>query len=92
MNSNLVWECVLLLKYLSTRNNITLVWVPGHNGSKGNEIANSLAKKGAEFSLSCPIPFCGTTMETIKLEVKKWLTKETTNRWHELAEARDLKN
>ena len=29
---------------------------------------------------------------TIKLEVKKWLTKETTKRWHELAEARHSKN
>ena len=45
INSKIVWECVLLLKYLATRNNITLVWVPGHNGIEGNEIADSLAKK-----------------------------------------------
>ena len=36
INSKLVWDCVLFLKYLATRNNITLVWVPGQNGIEGN--------------------------------------------------------
>ena len=31
---------------LASRNNVTIIWVPGHEGHDGNEMADQLAKKG----------------------------------------------
>ncbi|XP_029174069.1 uncharacterized protein LOC114942800 [Nylanderia fulva] len=45
--SYLVWDCMLALEELCGKNKVTLVWVPGHQGIPGNEIADSLAREGA---------------------------------------------
>ncbi|XP_020297708.1 uncharacterized protein LOC109862160 [Pseudomyrmex gracilis] len=37
--SSVVWDCMQALNKLGERNNITLVWVPGHQGIQGNEVA-----------------------------------------------------
>jgi RNase H len=46
-SSKLVAECLEILKRLTRRCLVTLMWVPGHTGIEGNEIAD-LANKGAE--------------------------------------------
>jgi ribonuclease HI len=47
-SSKLVAECLNILKRLTHQCSVTLMWVPGHTGIEGNEIANQLANKGAE--------------------------------------------
>ena len=47
IKSKLVSECLQKLKELSRRNRVKLCWIPGHTGEEGNEMANSLARKGA---------------------------------------------
>ena len=42
--SLLVWECFEALNNLATKNRVTLLWIPGHSGIKGNEISDRLAK------------------------------------------------
>ena len=44
--SRVVSECKHMLKELNRANNITLIWVPGHNNIPGNEKADELAKLG----------------------------------------------
>ena len=43
--SKLVWECKQTLKRLTTNNQVTLMWLPGHRGIEGNEEADRFAKK-----------------------------------------------
>uniref|UniRef100_A0A8D8XN72 RNase H type-1 domain-containing protein n=1 Tax=Cacopsylla melanoneura TaxID=428564 RepID=A0A8D8XN72_9HEMI len=43
--SKLTWECLETLKLLARGNQVTLTWVPGHEGHDGNEKADELAKK-----------------------------------------------
>ncbi|XP_011169786.1 uncharacterized protein LOC105202805 [Solenopsis invicta] len=46
-DSALVWECITNLKLLAEDNHVTLWWIPGHEGIKGNDEADELAKKEA---------------------------------------------
>ena len=46
----LVWDCIKLIKELSTDNVVTLIWVPGHSNVFGNETADTLAKEGAKLT------------------------------------------
>ena len=49
VQSKCVSECKRLLNALSKRGNrITLKWIPGHSGQLGNNIADGLAKLGAQ--------------------------------------------
>ena len=46
MNSNTALNCHRALNDLAGNNNVTVVWIPGHEGHWGNERADQLAKAG----------------------------------------------
>ncbi|XP_008546293.1 uncharacterized protein LOC103570361 [Microplitis demolitor] len=56
VTSKLVRECIELVSKLASVNYVNLVWVPGHSGIKGNDIANELAR--AEACKTDPEPAC----------------------------------
>ena len=72
MTSKLVYDCLNLIKQLATRCTVTLVWVPGHMGIEGNEIADELAKKGSEGQFIGPEPYCGYGLSNFKMSLKTW--------------------
>ena len=47
MTSKLVAECQDALLALANRNEVTLIWVPGHHGILGNEEADKLARQAS---------------------------------------------
>ncbi|XP_066908719.1 uncharacterized protein [Halyomorpha halys] len=51
IKSGLVWNCLERLKELARGNKLTLMWTPGHEGIEGNEMADTLARKGSEIML-----------------------------------------
>jgi ribonuclease HI len=58
VNSKTVWNCLQKLQSIGNRNEVTLMWVPGHCGIEGNERADELAKQKVnmvETELSLPI-------------------------------------
>jgi ribonuclease HI len=54
ISSNTVLECRNLLNRLGSKNKITIRWVKAHNAHEGNELADSLAKTGANQSIGPP--------------------------------------
>ena len=53
----------------------------GHEGIKGNEKADILAKSGAESSFVGPEPVVGISRETCKLEIRNWLKTKHIEKW-----------
>ncbi|XP_071572363.1 uncharacterized protein [Temnothorax nylanderi] len=87
--SALVWDCMLALERLSGLNKVTLVWVPGHQGIPGNEIADSLAKKGANEAPSDQV--AGIPFAVGKEIIKSCLKREHLSRWEKLETCRQAK-
>jgi len=81
VKSKLVFECKQRLNKLGAQNKVTLMWVPGHEGIQGNEIADELARQGAEKEFIGPEPKFGISMTTRKRIVKVWLRKEHIKAW-----------
>ncbi|KAJ8949103.1 hypothetical protein NQ317_006990 [Molorchus minor] len=46
VKSRLALECKMTLNDLASRNQVTLTWVPGHSGVRGNVKADRLAREG----------------------------------------------
>jgi ribonuclease HI len=53
-----------------------LVWVPGHEGIAGNELADQLARLGFEHPFTGPEPACGISIGAAKGAVGNWLNRK----------------
>jgi ribonuclease HI len=51
INSKLVWDCHQSPMRLAEHNRVQLIWVPGHMGIDGNEMADQLARQGSSRPL-----------------------------------------
>ena len=62
LKSRLVLEDRRNLNKLGRRDQLKLIWVPGHSELLGNESADLLAKTDSESRFVGPEPFCGFGM------------------------------
>ncbi|XP_020297379.1 uncharacterized protein LOC109861935 [Pseudomyrmex gracilis] len=87
--SSVVWDCMQTLNRLGDHNKITLIWVPGHQGIRGNEIADSLAKLG---TLEEPAgQKVGVPFAVEKNYIKGRLKREHQDSWKKLKSCRQAK-
>lgn len=70
--SRLVLQCLETLEELSTRCALTLFWVPGHEGIKGNETADYLARVGAKGPFTGPEPTFGFGAKDVRDFLDRW--------------------
>ncbi|XP_069964561.1 uncharacterized protein [Bactrocera oleae] len=66
VKSLLVQECIEPLNSLSSHNRVHLIWVPGHRGIAGNELADELALSAASTKMVGPEPCIAVGPHTIK--------------------------
>ncbi len=63
-------------------NNITISWIKGHNGSKGNEIADRLAKMGTDRKpMGTCLPIVPMSEKNGKLLIEEAISKEWEERY-----------
>jgi hypothetical protein len=84
INSKLVWDCHQSLIQLVEHNRVQLIWVPGHGGIEGNEVANQLAKLGSECPFIGPEPACGISVGIAKRAVRDWTSRDHKKYWESL--------
>ncbi|XP_049316943.1 uncharacterized protein LOC125779713 [Bactrocera dorsalis] len=71
VKSLLVLECIERLNNLAECNQVHLIWVPGHKGIAGNELADKLARSAASASMVGPEPFIAVGSHAIKERFRK---------------------
>ena len=50
ITNSITLECINMLNKLGEKNKVTVAWIPGHRGFEGNELADKLAKEGAQLT------------------------------------------
>ncbi|XP_043471560.1 uncharacterized protein LOC122504490 [Leptopilina heterotoma] len=91
IESKLVWECRSVLDELSSANRLSLIWVPGHSGIKGNERVDVLAKTGSETKFIGPEPAVAIMPCLVKGAIERWGEKEHEKYWANVGVGRQAK-
>ena len=91
-------KCVLICKEtlnkIAMQNSIKINWIPGHEGIRGNEIADRLANIGTNQvipNLDPTAPNIPVATSVIKSLVKTWETNEHQIRWDSTDEYRQTR-
>jgi hypothetical protein len=84
INSKTVLDCIDTLKLLSISCRVKLMWIPGHEGFEGNEIADKLAKQGSEMEFIGPEPYSCFEACNFKEWLNKWESGCKDNHWYSL--------
>ena len=71
-------ECKKALNKLTIKNQVQLNWIPAHQGFRGNEVADRLAKRGASLVVAGPEPIIPVSEAMIRMELKVWIKKNTS--------------
>ena len=79
MGNQEISKLIIACDYLMNRHsiNVTLQWIPGHTGIKGNEEADVLAKRGT----GQPQPEVPVTYDTVCKMIRSNLKEEWLNDW-----------
>jgi ribonuclease HI len=79
--STLVKECKAILNDLSARNQVKLLWVPGHEGIHGNEEADLLARQGSSQQPFGPEPTLPLAWSQTRSCINQWVKKRFSEEW-----------
>jgi hypothetical protein len=69
-------------------NEVTLVWVPGHCGIRGNEKAEKLARQASAMPITCPKPALGIPKCLARQAIRTWIINQHHRTWKVLPDHR----
>lgn len=83
--SGLIYECHRRLMEVCQYNQLTLQWIKGHSGSRGNDAADELARRGSDMTAIGPEPIIPTPFSKIRslilnrtkrLHIEHWVSHD----------------
>ena len=74
--SMLVWECYEVLNKLAKDYQVTVFWIPGYRGIKGNETVDKIAKLATRQNPTGLEPVIGIPNRSATEDISKWLVEE----------------
>jgi len=77
----LVHQCQKALNDIFIRHAVGLIWVPGHAGIRGNEIADGLARGGTALRFLGPELALGVSMRYLQNRLSRWLANQHGVQW-----------
>ena len=80
------------LQELAIFNSVRLLWVPGHHGIPGNEIADKLAKQASAQRYIGPELVLGISSTTVHNAIKQWALWEQCQLWNSTPVCRQAKS
>src|SRR5262249_4986595 len=84
ISSELVYQCRKALDNLTERNQVSLIWIPGHSGIKGNEVADELARKGSSTEFTGAEPAINVYSGYLVLKLKEETAEKHQAYWNGL--------
>ena len=72
-------------------NDVKLIWIPGHEGHRGNEAADQAAKRASEEFFLGPEPSLPISLSSCKSAVHGWCRTEHSREWAERTDCRQAK-
>lgn len=84
IKSKVVFDCHSKLSKIANDNEVKLIWIPGHTGIEGNEIADTLANQGAELHISRVINI-PSPLSQAKADLKSEMDRICQRRWKGLS-------
>ncbi len=84
-------ETKIVLNRLGAKNKVLLKWSPGHEGHRGNEVADRLAKLATIDPGTVQNIFSVPTSVCVAIEgIKKWGRDQHKNKWRDTEHAKTL--
>lgn len=71
-----------MLQQIATHNTVKLIWLPGHAGIYGNEVADRLADQAARRPTVGPEPLTAINYKLIRDTNAKWLYSQLAQMWN----------
>ena len=81
VSSLVVRNCKQELARITESNKVSLVWVPGHSGIEGNEIADQLAREASQTRTFGPEPMLPVSQQACKTALRDWCQNKTLASW-----------
>ncbi|VEN56038.1 unnamed protein product [Callosobruchus maculatus] len=83
--SGLVLECRRALDDISAKHKVSLMWVLGHAGVKGNDMVDHLARMGSGNSFVGQEPALGLSANVIRKTTGEWIQNQHSLRWNNIS-------
>jgi len=84
--SPLVHQCQKALNEISSWHAVSLFWVPGHAGIRGNEIADGLARGGSAQRFYGRESALGVSRQDLQKRLRRWLNNQHRAQWQGLGD------